>query len=238
MPCPPKNNPEIRSEKSTVFMRKTIPALLAAFLFTGKVALAQADTIAPEAQLIGDSIACVYVGEKYTDNGLTVEDNIDSMKDITIVIEGSFLGSTTDKPGCHVIRYKVIDKSGNIGYTGWRYIVVRPTTDLSPCDYSEDSCKRWAAAGIEDKKFWTIQARAYPNPARDYIMVDVSNAKAESYTISLLDISGRCITREVRQETSLNNEIRISTAGIRPGTYFISIETPVAKRILPISLVK
>jgi hypothetical protein len=217
-------------------MRKIIPAFFIALLFTGKI-FAQADTIPPEAQLIGDSIACVYVGEKYTDNGLIVEDNFDSMKDILIVWEGSFVGNNTDKPGCQVFRYKVIDKSGNYSYTGWRYVVVRPKTDMTPCAYNNDSCRRWAAASIEDKRYWTIQAKAYPNPARDYIVVDVANAKADAYTISLLDISGRCIAREIRQ-TGMNSEVRITTTGIQAGTYFISIETAAAKRILPISIVK
>jgi hypothetical protein len=157
--------------------------------------------------------------------------------DFIIVIETDFAGNT-DKPGCWNMRYKVMDSAGNAGYSGWRYVVVRPKSDLTPCAYSNDSCRRWAAASIEDKSSWTIQAKAYPNPARGYILVKVANAKAESYTISLLDITGRCLFREVKQRGGLDNEVRINTAGTQPGTYFISIETPVAKRILPISLVK
>lgn len=216
-------------------MRKIIPLFFIAALVTGKV-FAQADTVAPVVHLIGDSIACVYVDDKYVDNGYTVEDNMTEPNDFIVVIEGNFAGNT-DKPGCWVMRVKVTDTSGNSGYSGWRYIVVRPKSDKTPCAYNEDSCKRWAAAGIEDKRYWTIQAKVYPNPAREYIVVDITNVKADEYTISLLDISGRCILKEIRQ-TAMSDEVRICTAGIQPGTYFISIETPVAKRILPISLVK
>jgi hypothetical protein len=55
----------------------------------------------------------------------------------------------------------------------------------------------------------------YPNPVQDVLHVDV----AESKKIQVIDVSGRVLF----EETGLNS-VEIDLTGLKPGTYFVSVD--------------
>lgn len=69
------------------------------------------DVTAPEITLLGDNPAYVYLGDAYTEEGATAEDNCDGNLDGSINIDDSALN--TSARGDYVVTYTVTDAAGN-----------------------------------------------------------------------------------------------------------------------------
>ncbi len=80
----------------------------------------------PVISLIGAYTVEVYVGEDYTDAGVTAHDDIDG--DITKNVVTSGLPIDTNDPGIYIVAYSVTDTGGNTTNTSRRVYVVDPTT--------------------------------------------------------------------------------------------------------------
>jgi hypothetical protein len=61
-----------------------------------------------------------------------------------------------------------------------------------------------------------LPVRAYPNPAADFILVQVNGQSVT--TVELVDATGRVISK---QQTS-QSKIRFDVIGLQPGVYFIT----------------
>lgn len=68
----------------------------------------------------------------------------------------------------------------------------------------------------EEKRIFGI----YPNPAKDRLIVRAGPAKADNYTIKILDNTGMTV---LRKESSDYPETTLNIGGLPPGTYFITI---------------
>ena len=68
---------------------------------------------------------------------------------------------------------------------------------------------------IQNDKFVTI----YPNPATDFLDIQINKELLSPAKISIFDIFGKLIYNEI----SKNNFIHLSTAGFSQGTYFINV---------------
>jgi hypothetical protein len=79
------------------------------------------DTLAPVITLVGDSVMTLAAGEQYTEQGVRVTDNVDSLLPSVIAT------GTVDmaKPGEYLLTYAVADKARNVG-TQQRKIIVIP----------------------------------------------------------------------------------------------------------------
>lgn len=66
--------------------------------------------------------------------------------------------------------------------------------------------------------------KVYPNPAKDRVMVSLTNDFIGEVHLSILDVYGRLISFETigKQYDDLNHELNLS--GVRPGTYFIEVK--------------
>ena len=83
-------------------------------------------------------------------------------------------------------------------------------TGISPsCDF----------VGIDETNYRKELVNIYPNPARNYLMIDLRNKTGETYTIHLITLLGESIKKV---DTELP-EVTLSLEDVRPGLYFISV---------------
>lgn len=64
--------------------------------------------------------------------------------------------------------------------------------------------------------------RLYPNPAPDYLFVQLGDLKASNVSLSVHSIIGNEFTPEV--ETINDHEMRVTVKDFAPGYYFLSIK--------------
>lgn len=62
--------------------------------------------------------------------------------------------------------------------------------------------------------------RIYPNPARNYVLVE--SLQGNAFTVSIMDASGRCI-KTVRTE---NKKHRLDVSGLKAELYFFQVRGP------------
>jgi hypothetical protein len=90
------------------------------------------DRTAPVITLKGSMAVSVCQYGNYVDSGYTIYDNYSkTIAASSVTVEGTFLTHGDSLPGLYYIRFKAVDASGNVGYSAYRYILVKPTTDLS-----------------------------------------------------------------------------------------------------------
>lgn len=66
----------------------------------------------------------------------------------------------------------------------------------------------------------------YPNPARGHVAVNISSAKPQLANVSLVDMNGKVIYSEGEQELSTGgNSLPLGASGLRPGIYFVQVQT-------------
>ncbi|MPM30464.1 hypothetical protein SDC9_77014 [bioreactor metagenome] len=88
----------------------------------------------------------------------------------------------------------------------------------SACGHSDTTSETfWVATlGIESAEY---SIRFFPNPVHDFLSV---SAGAKILRVSICDVAGRRFINESGPES---NEISINTQSLRPGVYFLTVET-------------
>jgi len=72
---------------------------------------------------------------------------------------------------------------------------------------------------IKDKQTNNIEIYAYPNPANDYIIIDIKDYKDEDYSFEICDINGKILFKNVINSTKTKAFIDETISSI----YFIKI---------------
>jgi len=62
----------------------------------------------------------------------------------------------------------------------------------------------------------------YPNPASDFIIIETGKSNPENMSISIYDITGKLNNVQKR---SMNNKVEINIQELKPGVYFIEMQT-------------
>lgn len=78
--------------------------------------------------------------------------------------------------------------------------------------------------GEEDKSADSLFAEAlkikvYPNPAKEYLTVNLGSIDETQSTISLLDINGK----EIYTQVTTLNQLQVDVSHIAPGTYLLKV---------------
>jgi hypothetical protein len=73
--------------------------------------------------------------------------------------------------------------------------------------------------GIEEAKDISLEIVVYPNPAADFIKLNIKNYEVNNLTYQLYDISGSLL----QDKNVDSNEITISMQDLRPSTYFLKV---------------
>ena len=74
-------------------------------------------------------------------------------------------------------------------------------------------------SGIEDARDINLKLSAYPNPATDYLLLNINEADYNSFTYKLIDISGKVL----QIEKTNNRQIKIDMTHYSPTVYFLSV---------------
>jgi hypothetical protein len=73
--------------------------------------------------------------------------------------------------------------------------------------------------GIKEAKDISLEIVVYPNPATDFIKLNIKNYEVNNLTYQLYDINGSLL-----QDNKVDsNEITISMHDLRPSTYFLKV---------------
>ncbi|MGZ5244368.1 MAG: T9SS type A sorting domain-containing protein, partial [Bacteroidia bacterium] len=160
----------------------------------------------------------------YVDAGVKAVDNYDSTNKLTITQEGTFFFTKTNTEGIYNMRYKIVDQSGNIGYTEYRYIYVRSAYE-SPC-----------STNISVGKDVSIEklVNVYPNPTTGKFTVEANLPATEQVRISVTNLLGQEVA--VISNGALNtNTFSVDLSDQKAGVYMLNIVTDkhtVTKRIV------
>jgi hypothetical protein len=123
-------------------------------------------------------------------------------------IDGShfnFLASVQSIRTPNTTDYNVVD---NHPFTGWNYYRLKIVADGNRIKYSETR-----KVYIGDKGIFTI----YPNPAQQYLYINLPAMPTTQTSLQLIDVSGRIIST-IRPQSSL---VRLSLESLAAGSYFI-----------------
>ncbi|MDZ7742320.1 MAG: T9SS type A sorting domain-containing protein [Bacteroidota bacterium] len=166
----------------------------------------------PDPVISGETLVCEFwEGIVYT-----TSDNPDNT--YTWEIEG---GNITDGAGTHEVK---IDW-GEAG-TGWlRVTEVTPQAcEKTTEDYTViiDDC-----TNIDELDLRYVSI--YPNPARDELFIEFDRKLNESYTVRIMDLTGKSVA--VYNETASNGLIRINISELKKGLYSIELSNQESGKI-------
>jgi hypothetical protein len=66
-----------------------------------------------------------------------------------------------------------------------------------------------------------LKLRCYPNPAKDYLRVELTSLEPTLVSLSLVSADGRQVTSQESKIVSGSSIILLNTGIIRPGIYFL-----------------
>ena len=182
------------------------------------------DRVAPVITLNGDPSVNVCRWSTYTDAGYSVSDNFYGSSDITVTQEGDFTSAGTDLEGIYNLRYKAVDKSGNISYSEYRRINVRNPHEF-PCS---------TATGISADVTLDKLINIYPNPNTGKFTVEANLPATEQVRITVVNLLGQEVA--VISNGAMNvNTFQVDLSNQKAGVYMLNIVTSkqsVTKRIV------
>jgi PKD repeat protein len=167
------------------------------------------DETAPVISLKGRPGANVCRWAVYEDAGYTVSDNYDTGSDVIVTIDGDFVNTQVE--GIYNFRYKAEDKSGNVSYSDWRIINVKPA--------GEAGCITGINAlgeGLEKS------VNVYPNPSTGRFNVTVTLDGPEQVSIKVLNSLGKVI-ETVSEGTLITGTFPVDLSSHAAGVYLLQI---------------
>ncbi len=87
------------------------------------------------------------------------------------------------------------------------------------------------ATGITNMENYTGTISVYPNPATDYISVEMNLQKSANIILQLIDCSGKLIKEINTTDAKGNYKNTLNTTGLAKGTYFLKVQANEAKEI-------
>ncbi|MFZ4797979.1 MAG: T9SS type A sorting domain-containing protein, partial [Bacteroidia bacterium] len=75
----------------------------------------------------------------------------------------------------------------------------------------------------------SFEAKIYPNPAKNYLIIETDLVN-ENAQISLINILGSTVLNQTI--TKSNNETKLDILNIKPGIYFVKIQTETGKQLV------
>jgi len=78
-----------------------------------------------------------------------------------------------------------------------------------------------SSMGYNEMEIKENQLNIYPNPAKEYITVDISSENIENATVQIINLLGKVVYSETG---IINNNIKIDIQNFESGLYFLSIE--------------
>jgi hypothetical protein len=93
---------------------------------------------------------------------------------------------------------------------GWEITYTSSTTGIAETAPASGSLKVWS----------------YPNPANDWLRVELSNSRETSVSLNLLAADGRMVAAPVDYMVSGNRVVMLNTSGIQNGIYFLKYSSP------------
>ena len=89
--------------------------------------------------------------------------------------------------------------------------------------FTSNAVQSTTVTAIQEADVNILQVRLYPNPTSDMLFVDIEVSKEPNVQISIFDISGKMISREIY--TALNNHIGINMQHWQTGSYLLQLST-------------
>jgi PKD repeat protein len=167
------------------------------------------DRIAPVITLLGNSSVTICRWADYKDSGYAVHDNF--YTSVKVDTEGSFIrkhGATIQ--GLYSLRYKATDGSGNVAYSDYRYIMVRPADD--------QLCKTGIKEGLTLDKYINV----YPNPTSGMLTVTANLPTQERVLMTITNELGQTIATVSNGNLS-QNSFSVDLSGQAAGIYMLNI---------------
>ncbi|RYE14276.1 MAG: DUF5011 domain-containing protein, partial [Sphingobacteriales bacterium] len=182
------------------------------------------DRIAPVLVLTGDPNVNICRWTTYNDLGVDVTDNYDKTSELVITQEGNFLTEGSKMEGIFNLRYKAVDKSGNVAYSDYRQINVRNPYEF-PCA---------TATSIGEQVSIEKLVKVYPNPNAGKFTVEANLPVNEQVRISVTNLLGQEVT--VISNGALDkNTFSVDLSNQNAGVYMLTISTAkqtVTKRVV------
>lgn len=172
------------------------------------------DQTEPVISLKGTPNATVCRWGAYTDAGYDVDDNFYSTADITVTEEGDWSVNSPSVEGPYSLRYKAVDKSGNIGYSDWRTIWVRSPYEF-PCATN---------VSIGDVNALEKAISIFPNPNSGKFTVHADMPKAEKLRFTVTNLLGQEVA-VITDETMNENKFQVDLSNQPAGVYLLNIST-------------
>jgi len=79
-----------------------------------------------------------------------------------------------------------------------------------------------------------ISVKAFPNPVKDNLALEINNAQDGGYTLTVFDISGRIIAADKMEVNGNSATHGINTSNWTPGAYRLVIEKDGARQVIPV----
>lgn len=98
------------------------------------------------------------------------------------------------------------------------------TSDMAVDDISINVLKGVKSAGVENLLSEEAHITLYPNPARDYTIVDASTLDSDEIEVSILDMLGQQVYTVRSEDAESVNQFRIPTGTFATGTYMVVVK--------------
>jgi hypothetical protein len=124
-------------------------------------------------------------------------------KDIGKVLQSVYLSGDPDNPTLLKMDYGALKSMPKNG-------TVYSFTDKNATEVNETAA-------------FPSNLKVYPNPANDYVMLEY-NGYGQSATVSIEDLTGKCLKSVQCGNASSHQSIQLSTADMKPGLYLVKLQ--------------
>lgn len=101
------------------------------------------------------------------------------------------------------------------------YTITLKATNASGSATSSQTIQVTTCAGINENSILADNVRLYPNPAKDFVNIDLPASYSDSYTFTLTNILGKVIMSE---KVPAKDKVSINLSNLTKGIYFLSVE--------------
>ncbi|MBK8954366.1 MAG: T9SS type A sorting domain-containing protein [Saprospiraceae bacterium] len=149
-------------------------------------------------------------------------------------LQHNFLGLMPSSFYQYQIRSKCGAPTNSISVNGWFHTLAPPplkkllnviAEKLNFSTYNEDNQK---TIGIESD----LAIIAIPNPARDFVTIQIEGFKTNDKELSMFDLMGKLIFRVQLDAVENNPEIDLKQLGVKPGVHMIRVSDGVNQKTI------
>lgn len=139
---------------------------------------------------------------------------------VLIIFQGFSLGLAFAQSNVTTSGGEVVSDKGTVSFSVGQVVYkTYAATDGSVSQSLQQPYEIYLVSSIEHPAYINLSIRAYPNPANDYLLLNIDNFEISNLNYQLYNMNGDLLEKNV----IIGNESKINLSGYTSAVYFIKV---------------